>query len=123
MNSWQKRVMEFHEKFGCTVGQTPVLRDGDLRSELIWEEAEETEDAVFSQDLAKAVDGLVDTIYVCLGAAVAWGVDLEPIFNAVHRANMAKAGGATRDDGKILKPEGWQPPDIAGELRKQGWNG
>jgi hypothetical protein len=26
-----------------------------------------------------------------------------------------------RADGKILKPEGWKPPDIEGELRAQGW--
>lgn len=26
---------------------------------------------------------------------------------------MLKVGGATREDGKILKPPGWQPPQIA----------
>jgi predicted HAD superfamily Cof-like phosphohydrolase len=26
-----------------------------------------------------------------------------------------------RADGKIMKPEGWKPPDIEGELVKQGW--
>jgi len=28
-----------------------------------------------------------------------------------------------RDDGKVIKPPSWSPPDIEGELRKQGWNG
>lgn len=28
-----------------------------------------------------------------------------------------------REDGKHLKPKDWQPPDIAGELKKQGWEG
>jgi hypothetical protein len=32
---------------------------------------------------------------------------------------MAKVGGPVRPDGKKLKPEGWQPPDIAGILRAQ----
>jgi predicted HAD superfamily Cof-like phosphohydrolase len=27
-----------------------------------------------------------------------------------------------REDGKILKPDTWTPPDIAGVLRKQGWH-
>lgn len=27
-----------------------------------------------------------------------------------------------RPDGKGLKPDGWQPPDIDGELKKQGWS-
>jgi hypothetical protein len=46
-------------------------------------------------------------------------VDLEPFFAEVHRTNMAKVGGPVRPDGKKLKPEGWQPPDIAGILRAQ----
>lgn len=51
------------------------------------------------------------------------GIDLGPVFEEVHRANMAKVGGPTRADGKILKPEGWTPPDVAGVLRRQGWSG
>jgi predicted HAD superfamily Cof-like phosphohydrolase len=123
MNRWQSMVRDFHEKFGAAIGDAPAIGHAKLRSDLIHEEALETRFAISVGDLPAAVDGLVDTIYVCLGAAVAWGVDLEPIFNAVHRANMKKVGGETRDDGKILKPAGWVAPDIEGELRKQGWNG
>jgi predicted HAD superfamily Cof-like phosphohydrolase len=47
------------------------------------------------------------------------------VFAEVHRANMAKVDPdgqvLRREDGKILKPEGWQPPDVAGVLRKAGW--
>jgi hypothetical protein len=32
---------------------------------------------------------------------------------------MDKVGGAIRGDGKVLKPAGWQPPDIAGALASQ----
>lgn len=74
-------------------------------------------------DFPAAVDGLCDLMYVIVGAALRWGVDLGPLFAEVHRANMAKAGGPVREDGKRLKPPGWTPPDIEGELRKQGWNG
>lgn len=28
-----------------------------------------------------------------------------------------------RADDKVNKPEGWTPPDIVGELKKQGWRG
>jgi len=122
VNRWQSMVRDFHEKFECTVGQTPAMRDEVLRMDLIDEEADETVGACIDRDLPKAVDGCIDLIYVCLGALVAWGVDAEPLFNEVHRANMAKAGGGARADGKILKPEGWTPPDIEGELRRQGWN-
>jgi len=37
-----------------------------------------------------------------------------------HASNMAKEGGKTRADGKVLKPEGWRPPDIRFEIDRQG---
>ncbi len=51
------------------------------------------------------------------------GYDGAPIAKAVYQTNMAKLDGPIREDGKQLKPEGWQPPDIEGELRRQGWKG
>lgn len=56
---------------------------------------------------------LADLVYVALGTAVEAGFELGPFFHEVHRANMAKiAGRRTREDGKILKPEGWEPPRV-----------
>lgn len=63
-------------------------------------------------DIVEVADGIADLIYVALGAAIAFGIDIDPIFEEVHRTNMEKVGGRTRDDGKILKPEGWEPPRI-----------
>ncbi len=55
---------------------------------------------------------------------IACGVDSRPIQLAIHHANMAKKDGPKREsDGKRLKPPGWKPADIEGELRKQGWLG
>jgi predicted HAD superfamily Cof-like phosphohydrolase len=113
----QQCVWEFHARFGHTVGDTPEMRDAEFRGDLIFEEAGETIRAIDHDDLAAAVDGLADLIYVCLGTAVAWGVDLSPIFEAVHAANMAKEpdpGGR-----KPLKPEGWKPPDVAALIEAQ----
>lgn len=92
-----------------------------LRATLIEEEAKEAVDAIRSGDLGGAVDGLCDLLVVALGAACEFGVDLAPFFDEVHRTNLAKAGGPVRADGKVLKPDGWQPPDIAGLLRRAGW--
>lgn len=119
--NWQDDVADFHRAFGVTVGDTPAIRGEILRGRLIREEITELLTAVDNDDLPNAVDGIVDAIYVLLGTAVTFGVDLEPIWNAVHASNMAKVGGAIRDDGKVLKPAGWQPPDIVGLLHEQGW--
>ncbi len=123
MNRWQFLVANFHEKFGVPSGRKIGLHRPELRAALIREESMETTQAIDDREFLYAVDGLVDTIYVCLGAALEWGIDLDPLFREVHRANMAKEGGSFRSDGKILKGAGWTPPDIEGELRKQGWDG
>ena len=43
------------------------------------------------------------------------GIPLDRVFEEVHRSNMAKlvdGKPVRREDGKILKPEGWTPPDM-----------
>lgn len=57
--------------------------------------------------------------------AYALGIPLNEVFRVVQDSNMAKLvdGRIIRDEsGKIRKPEGWQPPDIAGVLRAHGWS-
>ena len=72
-------------------------------------------------NLPLIADALADLDYVIEGMRLACGIDGAPIAAEVHRANMAKVGGERRADGKHLKPKGWTPPDIEGELKKQGW--
>jgi predicted HAD superfamily Cof-like phosphohydrolase len=74
-------------------------------------------------DLAEALDACVDLQVVTEGLFVQFGFDSRPFWRLVHEANMAKASGPFRPDGKRLKPEGWQPPDIVGEIRRQGFVG
>lgn len=67
------------------------------------------------------IDGLCDLTYVTMGAAVNIPVNIERHFDEVHRANMAKLGGPMREDGKVLKPEGWTPPDHQSILDRHGF--
>lgn len=50
---------------------------------------------------------------------------LRSIWDEVQASNLAKLvdGKVIRhpQTGKVLKPEGWQPPDIAGVLARHGW--
>lgn len=117
MHKPQEDVLEFHRALNIPIGRVVDLSRPDLRAELIREEARETVTAIKQGDLVEAIDGLCDTIVVCYGAAIEWGIDLEPFWNEVHRTNMAKQGGPVREDGKRLKPSGWSPPDIAGILK------
>ena len=64
-------------------------------------------------------------IYIAVGTALELGIPLEPVWDEVHRSNMAKVDPETgkvrkREDGKVLKPEGWVRPDIAGAIYGRG---
>lgn len=134
MHKAQSDVAEFHSKvLKREDPTTPAIRRPDLRAELIMEEACETVFAltgvevawtfqkIFESDkpdLLASIDGLIDLLYVTYGTALEMGVDLEPFWDEVHAANMRKANGPVREDGKMLKPIGWIGPDIAGVLAK-----
>jgi predicted HAD superfamily Cof-like phosphohydrolase len=79
---------------------------------LIHEEWEETRNAIRLGNIEKIADGLVDLLYVVIGAGVEYGIDLDAVWKEVHAANMRKDGGGVRDDGKIMKPVGWIGPNI-----------
>lgn len=121
MNPWQRAVEDFHEKFECGKGRDPGLRDTELRLDLIWEEVCELFDAVDDDDIIEATDALADIVYVILGAAVSWGIDLGPIFWEVHATNMKKEGGEINEVGRVMKPDQWKPPEILRLLREQGY--
>lgn len=99
-----------------TKPEIPKLEIQRLNMHLIKEEWEELQDAVEVCDLVEMADAMADLIYVIVGMAVTHGIPLEEVFAEVHRTNMAKfpEGKVLRraSDGKVMKPEGWRPPDI-----------
>jgi hypothetical protein len=132
-NPVQRDVLDFFRALDLPIGETPAIRNPQVNADLILEEARETAEAITGrpvyieygdgepereQSLAGAIDGLCDQLATIYGAAVTFGIDLTPFWAEVHRTNMAKAGGPKREDGKQLKPPGWEPPDIAGLLVK-----
>lgn len=72
-------------------------------------------------DLPEFADACADLDYVVEGSRLEFGIDGRPIARAVHESNMTKKGSVVREDGKILKGPDWKPPDVEGELRRQGW--
>jgi|SRR3972149_3575781 len=123
---WYQDVLDFHEQVILdNFPKQPYIPDEQeklLRNSLITEEINETLDAITKDDLVKIADGICDSIVVLLGTAVTYGIDIRPIWNEVHKTNMAKKGGKLREDGKLLKPDGWEPPNIKAILEKQKEN-
>ncbi len=124
---YQELVDEFHFHFDHPRPQNPTLAEArtELRIALIREELEEFAEAARGGDLVGVADALGDLLYVVFGAAVEYGTDMWPVFTEIHRSNMDKLHSdgthRKREDGKTLKPDGWTPPNIRGELEKQGW--
>ena len=113
-------VAEFYEACGEPVNVTPQFPSQeriDLRMRLENEEHKELQDAIMQRDIEGIADALIDKIYISIGTALEFGLPVDMLWDAVHKANMAKVDPKTgkvrrREDGKILKPEGWTPPNI-----------
>jgi len=115
-------VQEFHEQFDIHVSPTPSIPDEPtqtLRKRLIQEEFEELQEALQEKDLPSIAKELADLLYVVYGTAVSLGIDMEPVFQEVHRSNMSKVGGYKREDGKWVKPPTYSPAKIEPLLIKQ----
>lgn len=120
---WYNDILEFHKELGHHVEPFPRIAPDHvqrLRRKLIREEVcKELLDGIDDNDLEKIADGAADGIVVILGTCISYGIDLRPIWDEVHKTNMAKKGGGKRADGKSLKPAGWQPPRIKELLQEQ----
>jgi predicted HAD superfamily Cof-like phosphohydrolase len=84
---------------------------------LIDEEYIELHDALEANDRVEQLDALIDILVVTIGAIHSAGFDAEGAWKEVMRSNFAKIDPTTgkvrkREDGKVLKPEGWTAPEL-----------
>ena len=84
---------------------------------LIEEEKKEFEQALRDDDRVEQLDALIDILVVTIGAIHSAGFDAESAWKEVMRSNFAKIDRETgkvrkREDGKVLKPVGWTPPNL-----------
>lgn len=130
--------------FGEACGQEPSFENVRLYMKLVCEEFHETHGAFWDLEHAKhkgqfesrqdqldeerratveIADGCIDLIKVTCGLLEALGLKGEELWKEVHRSNMSKVqpDGTVlrREDGKILKPEGYSPPDLAPIVKRQ----
>jgi predicted HAD superfamily Cof-like phosphohydrolase len=135
MKQEQEQVRQFMVKAGqdtpdhIKIPQASVL---DLRDKLIEEELQEFKEAQTMahslgqpEDIAQVADAIGDLLVVVLGAAVAWGIDIQSVWDEIHRSNMSKfIDGYKREDGKWMKGPSYSPanitPIIVAQLDKKG---
>jgi predicted HAD superfamily Cof-like phosphohydrolase len=104
-------------KFIEACDQEKSLSNSSLYRNLIAEEFNEFIQANNKNDEIEKLDACMDMIWVILGFCYMKGYDVAGAWNEVARSNLAKIDPVTgkvnkRADGKVLKPEGWTPPQL-----------
>lgn len=146
MTNLQKRVKHFMSSVGQPTPDKPTIPDNltrVLRVSLILEEALEFAKAsgieislkddiksisindlnyniVGEPDIVGVCDGICDLNVVSVGAAISYGVDIEPLENEVCDSNDSKIeNGYRRDDGKWVKNPNYRKANLEPLIRKQ----
>ena len=93
-----------------------------LYRDLIKEEVEELNAAIKENDEVEQLDALIDILVVTIGAIHSMGADAEGAWQEVLKTNLAKIDSNTgkvikREDGKVLKPVGWKPPNLLPHIK------
>jgi predicted HAD superfamily Cof-like phosphohydrolase len=120
-------VFRDQAKFMNACGQTVGNRNQDqfdLYLKLIQEEVGELQTAVDNNDRIEQLDALIDILVVTVGAVQSLGADGEGAWKEVMSTNFAKIDSLTgrvrkREDGKVLKPVGWRPPELSKYINRE----
>ncbi|MEM5948342.1 HAD family hydrolase [Spirochaetia bacterium 38H-sp] len=114
LNDAWRDVREFHVRFGHPHQERPCFIDAErAQSRAKWMR-EEVQEFLDSRDVVEQADAMIDLIYFALGTLVEMGVEPQPLFDIVHKANMDKLWPDGKphynEDGKTVKPAGWLDP-------------
>ena len=78
---------------------------------------EEYDEFCGAQTQVEALDACMDMIWVILGYCYMQGYDVDGAWKEVARSNLAKINPETgkvikNEHGKVMKPDGWTPPQL-----------
>ena len=121
MNPIIASLLEFNNAFEIPKLENPGIGSEELielRIKLLQEEVAEYAEAARGGDLVEVLDALADIAYILAGTVINHGMQhvFDDAFSEVHRSNMAKLVDGKvlrREDGKVMKPENWQPPNLS----------
>ena len=121
-------VHEFSRASSTALPNHPTKLDEDAVAFIRRMVADEMDELESAESLTGQADALVDAVYFLCDCACRNGINLDPLFEIVHRANMQKIINGNvlhRDDGKIMKPQHWKDPqpELEAELSRQNREG
>jgi predicted HAD superfamily Cof-like phosphohydrolase len=108
--------------YACNQNDKDFGPQAELYVDLIIEEFKELIKAYGDRDIVEIADACADLKWVVEGLELTLKIPQQEVWDEVARSNLAKISPSgkveKRDDGKVLKPEGWTPPDIKKIIRK-----
>ena len=110
-------VQVFMDAAGQTVSKDNP-EQAKLYHKLINEEFQEFCQARLAEDDVETADACFDMMWVIVGYMLSRGWNCSRIWDEGALSNLRKIDNETkkvlkREDGKVLKPEGWKPPDFS----------
>lgn len=99
---------------------------------LINDKSDELVQSILNDDLVGIADGIADVLYVVIGTASAYGIDIQEVFDEVHRSNLSKTVWSEEQQryiyakdagGKTIKPDTYSPADLEPIVQRQIANG
>ena len=112
------------EKFMYACGQNDkdFGPQAELYVDLIMEEFRELITAYGNRDKVEIADACADLKWVIEGLEHTLGIPQQEVWDEVARSNLAKISPSgkveKRADGKVLKPDGWTPPNIKAIIKR-----
>lgn len=95
---------------------------------LIKNKSNELVASILKGDLVGIADGIADVLYVVIGTAIAYGINIQEVFNEVHRSNLSKTVWNEEEQrytiekdeyGKGIKPPTYSPAEIEPIIHRQ----
>ena len=106
----------------CDQNANDFGAQANLYMNLVMEEYKELILAFGNRDMVEIADACADLKWVIEGLEHTLQIPQQEVWDEVARSNLAKISDngkvLKRNDGKVLKPEGWTPPDIKSILKK-----
>ncbi len=106
----------------CDQKETNFGTQAELYVDLIIEEFKELMQAYGNRDIVEIADACADLKWVIEGLEHTLDIPQQKVWNEVARSNLAKISSDgkvhKRSDGKVLKPDGWTPPNIKDIIKK-----
>ncbi len=125
MSEYLKDIAAFHKKYGYPQCDKPSIPQKNtdlvtLRIKLLEEELDELKVAIGDNNVANALDALVDLTYVILGTAWLFNLPFDAAWEEVHNANMKKVRASSKrsDFYDVVKPVDWTAPNITKVIKE-----